>query len=97
MAASRLTEEIGDTAPLTDVVKGHMDSQSGENSSIRSSKVSCLDGDPMSVILFSKQSLGLTQKAMTRLSALQLLLNQLVASNVFQPREEWLGGGYRWI
>ena len=97
MPASSLTEEIGDNAPLTDVVKGDLDSQIGENSSIRSSHVSCLGGDPMSVSLFIKQSLRLTQKAMTRLSALQLLVNQLVASTVFQPREEWLGGGYRWI
>jgi hypothetical protein len=36
----------------------------------------------MSVRLFSKQSLGLTQKAITRLSAPQLLLNQMVASDI---------------
>jgi len=58
MPASSLTEEICDKAPLTDVVKGDMASQSGENSSILSSKVSCLGGDPMSMSLFSNNRSG---------------------------------------
>lgn len=56
--ASSLTEEICDKAPLTDVVKGDMDSQSGENSSILSSIFSCLDGYPMSLSLFSNNRSG---------------------------------------
>ena len=50
-------------------------------------RIPCLGGYPMSVSLFSKQSLGLTQKAITQLSAPQLLLNQLVASHLVQPRQ----------
>lgn len=56
-------------------------------------RIPCLGGYPMSASLFSKQSLGLTQKVITRRSAPQLLLNQLVASHLFQLTESWLGRG----